>query len=34
MAKEAFRFSGEDALNYETYLGSVFFEPAALEFLK
>jgi SAM-dependent methyltransferase len=33
MAKEAFRFSGDDALNYETYLGPILFEPSALEFL-
>ncbi|HCL83705.1 MAG TPA: hypothetical protein DIC22_07010 [Chitinophagaceae bacterium] len=33
MAGEAFRFSGDDALNYEKYLGPVLFEPSALEFL-
>jgi ubiquinone/menaquinone biosynthesis C-methylase UbiE len=33
MAKEAFSFSGEDAQNYETFLGPLLFEPAALSIL-
>ena len=33
MANEAFRFTGEDALNYEQYLGPLLFEPSALELL-
>jgi len=33
MANEAFKFTGEDALNYEQYLGPLLFEPSALELL-
>jgi len=33
MANEAFRFTSEDALNYEQYLGPLLFEPSALELL-
>jgi SAM-dependent methyltransferase len=33
MANEAFTFSGDDALNYEQYLGPLLFEPSALEFI-
>ncbi len=29
MEKEAFKFSGEGAINYETYLGPFLFEPSA-----
>ena len=31
MEKQAFRFSGEDARNYEQYLGPLLFEPYAVE---
>ena len=31
MAKEAFRFSGEGAINYDRYLGPLLFEPYALD---
>ena len=34
MAKDAFSFSGGDALNYDKYLGPLLFEPAALEVLQ
>jgi ubiquinone/menaquinone biosynthesis C-methylase UbiE len=34
MAKEAFTFSGDDASNYETWLGPILFEPSSLEFMK
>jgi SAM-dependent methyltransferase len=34
MVKDAFRFSGDDALNYEKYLGPILFEPSALEFVE
>ncbi len=34
MTKEAFLFTGEDALNYEQYLGPILFEPASQEFIK
>jgi len=30
---DAFRFSGDDALNYETWLGPLLFEPSAKKFL-
>lgn len=33
MAKDAFRFSGEDAFNYESYLGPLLFEPSAIQFM-
>lgn len=33
MAKDAFAFSGDDALNYETYLGPLLFEPSSIEIL-
>src|ERR1700744_3281521 len=33
MAKEAFRFSGDDAINYERYLGPLLFEPSTAELL-
>jgi ubiquinone/menaquinone biosynthesis C-methylase UbiE len=33
MSKEAFRFTGNDAANYEQYLGPLIFEPSAIEFL-
>lgn len=33
MAKDAFRFSGDDAINYEKYLGPLLFEPSAVELL-
>ncbi len=31
MAKEAFGFSGEAAINYDTYLGPILFEPYAVD---
>jgi SAM-dependent methyltransferase len=31
MATEAFRFSGEAAINYDTYLGPILFEPYAVD---
>ena len=31
MAKDAFRFSGEGAINYDRYLGPLLFEPYALD---
>jgi ubiquinone/menaquinone biosynthesis C-methylase UbiE len=33
MSSEAFKFSGNDALNYEEYLGPLIFEPSAAVFL-
>lgn len=33
MAKEVFSFSGNDARNYDTYLGPVLFEPSAVKLL-
>lgn len=33
MSKEAFRFTGNDASNYEQYLGPLIFEPSAVELL-
>jgi trans-aconitate methyltransferase len=33
MAQEGIKFSGEDAINYEVYLGPLLFEPSALEFI-
>ena len=33
MSSEAFRFSGNDAVNYEKYLGPLLFEPSANVFL-
>jgi ubiquinone/menaquinone biosynthesis C-methylase UbiE len=33
MAKDAFAFSGDDALNYDSYLGPLLFEPSSIEFL-
>ena len=33
MSEEAFRFSGNDAVNYEEYLGPLLFEPSAAVFL-
>jgi SAM-dependent methyltransferase len=33
MSKEAFKFTGDDAINYKHYLGPVLFEPSALTFL-
>jgi SAM-dependent methyltransferase len=33
MAKDAFAFSGDDAFNYETYLGPLLFETSSIEFL-
>jgi SAM-dependent methyltransferase len=33
MGNEGIKFSGEDAINYETYLGPLLFEPSALEFI-
>jgi ubiquinone/menaquinone biosynthesis C-methylase UbiE len=33
MSKQAFSFSGDDALNYDQYLGPLLFEPASLELL-
>jgi SAM-dependent methyltransferase len=33
MAKDTFSFSGDDAFNYETYLGPLLFEPSSAEFL-
>jgi SAM-dependent methyltransferase len=33
MAKEGIKFLGEDANNYEVYLGPLLFEPSALEFI-
>jgi ubiquinone/menaquinone biosynthesis C-methylase UbiE len=31
MEKEAFKFSGEDAVNYDHYLGPILFEPYAID---
>ena len=33
MPKEGIKFSGEDAINYEVYMGPLLFEPSALEFI-
>jgi len=33
MSREAFKFSGNDAANYEEYLGPLLFEPSAIVFL-
>ncbi|MBS1949324.1 MAG: methyltransferase domain-containing protein [Bacteroidetes bacterium] len=33
MSKEAYQFGGDDAANYEHYLGPLIFEPSAKEFL-
>jgi SAM-dependent methyltransferase len=33
MVKEGIKFSGEDSVNYEKYLGPLLFEPSALEFI-
>lgn len=33
MSEEAFKFSGNDAVNYEEYLGPLIFEPSAAVFL-
>jgi len=33
MEKEAFKFSGEDAVNYDHYLGPILFEPYAIDLM-
>ena len=33
MPSEEFKFSGENAINYDTYLGPLLFEPSALQFI-